>query len=243
MRNLKILSGGAAQGLVNSLASAFKTQTGLEVAGEFGAVGAMAEKLRRGKPADLVILTAALIAKLAEEKLVVAASIADIGRVETALAVRTGTPLVRVNDAAGLRDALRAADAILVPDMKASTAGIHIAKILDQLGIADEVAARLRIFPNGATAMRELAATEALSPIGCTQSTEIISTIGVTLSGSLPQGCGLATMYTAAITTRAVHATHARNLIDLLVGAEQHEQRSRAGFISNQSQANAHSSH
>ena len=106
MSSLNILSGGAAQGLVGSLASAFKTQTGLDIAGEFGAVGAMADKLREGTPADIVILTAALVAKLAEEKLVVAASMADIGLVETALAVRTGDPQVTVSDAAGLRDAL-----------------------------------------------------------------------------------------------------------------------------------------
>ena len=95
---------------------------------------------------------------------------------------------------------LLAADAIFVPDTKASTAGIHVAKVLAQLGIADEVAARLKIFPNGATAMRELAASDARRPIGCTQSTEIISTNGVMLSGSLPPGCELATMYTAGIT-------------------------------------------
>ena len=39
-------------------------------------------------------------------------------------------------------------------------------------------------------------------PVGCTQSTEIISTEGVVLSGSLPPGCELATMYTAAVTTQ-----------------------------------------
>ena len=52
----------------------------------------MADKLRTGTPADIVILTAAIVAKLAEEKLVVATSIADVGLVETALAVRTGDP-------------------------------------------------------------------------------------------------------------------------------------------------------
>ena len=232
--SLNILSGGAAQGLVGSLSLAFETETGLDVTGEFGAVGAMAEKLRGGAPADMVILTSALVAKLTEEKLVVAASMADVGVVETALAVRNGDPLVKASDAAGLRDALLASDAIFVPDTKASTAGVHVANILDRLGIAAVVADRLRIFPNGATAMRELAATEARRPIGCTQSTEIISTEGVILSGSLPPGCELATMYTAGITVRAIHVAEARILIDLLTGAGQHEQRQRAGFISKQ---------
>jgi molybdate transport system substrate-binding protein len=232
MSNLNILSGGATQGLVGSLSSAFKAQTGFDIAGEFGAVGAMAEKLRGGTTADMVILTSTLVAKLAEEKLVVAASMADVGLVETALAVRTGDPRVTVSDAAGLRDALLASDAIFVPDTKASTAGIHVANVLDRLGITDVVAARLRVFPNGATAMRELAASKARRPIGCTQSTEIIGTEGVTLSGSLPKGCELATMYTAGITARAAHAVPAQNLIDLLTGAGQHEQREQAGFIS-----------
>jgi molybdate transport system substrate-binding protein len=232
MTDLNILSGGAAQGLVASVASNFKALTGLDIAGEFGAVGAMAGKLRGGTPADIVILTTAMIGDLARENLVVPATISDIGLVETALAVRTRDPQVTANDAGALRDAFLAADAIFVPDTKASTAGIHVAKILRQLEIADAVADRLKIYPNGATAMHHLAQSDATRPIGCTQSTEIISTPGVTLSGSLPAGCELSTMYTAAVTTKAADARHARNLIDLLIGADQRELRERAGFLS-----------
>ena len=232
MTSLNILSGGAAQGLVASLAPKFREMTGFDITGEFGAVGAMADKLRQGTPTDIVILTAAIVAKLAEENLVVPASIADIGLVETAIAVRAGDPQVVAKDAARLRAALLAADAIFVPDTRASTAGIHVAKVLQQLGIADEVAARLKIHPNGATAMRHLAASDAVRPIGCTQSTEIISTSGVVLSGSLPPGCELATMYTAAVTARAAHAQQARSLIDLLTAADQRALRERAGFLS-----------
>src|SRR5882672_131330 len=181
MTVLHILSGGAAQGLVASLAPKFKVLNGLDIEGEFGAVGAMADKLRSGTPADIVVLTAAMIAALAQEKLVVRASISDIGLVETAIAVRAGDPMVSAGNAAALRDAFLAADAIFVPDTTASTAGIHVAKVLQQLDIADQVAARLKIFPNGATAMRHLAETDAARPLGCTQSTEIISTAGVIL--------------------------------------------------------------
>jgi molybdate transport system substrate-binding protein len=231
MSSLKILSGGAAQGLVASLAAAFKKRTGLDIEGEFGAVGAMAAKLRGGQPADMVVLTAALIADLASENLVNRASISDIGRVETAIAVRAGDPPASVDDAASLREVLLTADAIFVPDTKASTAGIHVAEVLQQLGIADEVANRLRIYPNGATAMRHLAASDAIRPIGCTQSTEILNTAGVMLSGSLPRGCELATMYTAAVTTQAADPGHARDLIGLLSGADQRNLRERAGFL------------
>jgi molybdate transport system substrate-binding protein len=229
--SLKILSGGAAHGLVARVAPKFKAITGLDIEGEFGAVGAMADKLRAGTPADIVVLTAAMVAGLASESLVVSASAADIGLVETAIAIRAGDPPVTVGNSGELRQAFLAADEIFVPDTEASTAGIHVAKVLRQLGIADEVAVRLKIFPNGATAMRSLAASAAPKPIGCTQSTEIIGTSGVSLSGPLPKGCELSSIYTAAVVTRAANAGHAQALIDLLTGIEQRDLRQRAGFV------------
>jgi molybdate transport system substrate-binding protein len=231
MSELNILSGGAAHGLVASLALAFKAGTGFEIKGGFGAVGGMADKLRQGVAADIIILTSALVAKLAEERLVVPSSIKDVGLVETALAVRSADPKVSAKTSDELRAAFLAADAIFVPDTRTSTAGIHVAKVLAQLGIADEVALLLKIHPNGATAMRELAASSAKHPIGCTQSTEIIATEGVELSGSLPKGCELATMYTAGVTTNAAYAQQAQALIELLTSAEARDARARAGFL------------
>ena len=215
---------------MKQLAETFRAQTGFGIDGECGAVGVMAGKLRGGAPADLMILTHALVARLAEEGLVISASIADVGTVETALAVRVRDPKVTVRTEDDLREVLSAADAIYMPDTKASTAGMHVAKVLDQLGIAYDVASRLKIFPNGATAMRQLAASDAKRPIGCTQATEIIATPGIMLSGALPPGCELATMYTAGVTTRAANAREARALIDLRTGAAQRELRQRVGF-------------
>jgi molybdate transport system substrate-binding protein len=231
MSELKILSGGAAQGLVGSLAGKFKELTGLSISGEFGAVGAMASKLREGTPADILVLTSALIADLVREERVDRASVADVGRVETALAVRDADPLVSVHDAAGLRKALLDADAIFVPDIKTSTAGLHVAKILAQLGIAKDIEGRLRIYPNGATAMRHLAESVARKSIGITQSTEILNTKGVKLSGALPKGCELATVYTAGVVTGTAHAQEADVLIDLLTSSNQSQLRERAGFL------------
>ncbi len=208
MTSLNILSGGAAQGLVASLAPNFKAMTGFDIDGEFGAVGAMADKLRKGTPTDIVILTAAMIAKLAR---------GESGRPRLDRRCRPGRDRAcgpRRRSAghasrmrASLRAALLAADAIFVPDTKASTAGIHVAKVLQQLGIADEVAgAAARSIRTARPRCAIWRRPTPRRPIGCTQSTEIISTPGVVLSGSLPPGCELATMYTAAVTTQAAHA-------------------------------------
>lgn len=231
MNSLKLLSGGAAQGLVAALTSQFTSQTGWRIDGDFGAVGIMAAKLCAGAPADVMILTAALIDALQREGLLLAGSAAAVGVVETAVAVRGGDAAPAIGDERALRGALLAAGAVFVPDIAASTAGIHVAKVLAQLGILDQVRPRLKIFPNGATAMRELARSTAPSPIGCTQSTEIIVTPGLKLVGPLPGTCALATVYAAAVTTRAADPSAAKAFIDILVGRDQLAARQHAGFL------------
>src|SRR5688572_19613337 len=108
MPDLRILSGGAAHGLVAALAPAFRTGTGYGIEGEYGAVGAMADKLRQGTPADILILTAKLIGTLAQEGHVAEATRADVGTVETAVAVRSGDHPPGVATGGALRAALLA---------------------------------------------------------------------------------------------------------------------------------------
>ncbi len=201
MKVLRILSGGAAQGLVEGLRASFEAETGCRVEGTFGAVGAMKARLLADEPADLMILSRALIDELARDGHVVAASVADVATVATAVAVRSGDALPDIADKAGLRAALLAADAIHFPDPAQATAGIHFAKVIRELGIWDQVAGRLKTAPNGATAMRALAASTTRRPIGCTQETEIQATPGLVLVAALPPGCDLVTVYAAAVTT------------------------------------------
>jgi molybdate transport system substrate-binding protein len=227
---LEVLSGGAAQGLIGALAPQFKAETGCDVAGTFGAVGAMRDKLLAGAPADLLILTSALIAELSRSGHVAAGSPADIGVVRTAVAARAGDPLPPTGDAAGLRSTLLAADAIYFPDPKQATAGIHFSKVLDELGIGRDVVMRLRPYPNGATAMRALAQSRAERPVGCTQVTEILSVPGVALVGPLPKQFELATVYTAGVGARAVLPAEARRFAALLSGEAARAARERAGF-------------
>lgn len=133
---VNILSGRAAFGLIERLRDTFRQQTGLAIGGRFGAVGAMKELLLAGEAADVLILTRAMIDDLAAKGYAAAASIADIGPVETAIAVRAGDPARRIDSADSLREALRGAGAIYFPDPKLATAGIHFARVLEKLGIA-----------------------------------------------------------------------------------------------------------
>jgi molybdate transport system substrate-binding protein len=227
---LTLLSGGAAHGLVTALAPQFKSQTGAEIDGTFGAVGAMRDRLVGGADADVLILTAALIGELTKAGHVAAGSASDIGTVATGVAVRDGDPLPAIGDADALRDALRGADAIYFPDPKLATAGIHFAKVLDRLGIAAEVAPRLRPHPNGSAAMAALAAVKGGRPIGCTQVTEILNTTGTTLVGNLPEGFALATVYRLGVGSRAQSPELARKLAAMLTGDASRDLRRKLGF-------------
>jgi molybdate transport system substrate-binding protein len=213
---LRVLSGGAAHGLIEKIRPAFEADSGCIIDGTFSAVGAMRDKLLAGEPADVMILSRALIEELAATGHVVRASIKDVAKVSTAIAARAGDPLPDVGTADALRTALAKADEIHFPDPALATAGIHFARVIRQLGLWDEVEDRLKFGPNGATAMRALAQSRAPHPIGCTQETEIRSTPGIVLVAPLPPGCELTTIYTAAITTRSTLAKEAADLIAAL---------------------------
>jgi molybdate transport system substrate-binding protein len=222
---LDFVSAGAAQGLVAKVAAG----NGVEVAGSFGAVGAMLDKFDSGEACDVVILTRAQVAQLASKGAVVESSVADLGAAPTAIAVRAGEAPPKVSDGPSLRLALLAADAIYFPDPAKATAGIHFAKVLDRLGLRAELAARIRTFPNGATAMKAMGEA-AGHPIGCTQATEILAVHSVRLVAPLPQGFDLATVYTAAVNARASHRAQAEAFVKALTGAESLAARRAAGF-------------
>jgi molybdate transport system substrate-binding protein len=226
---VRAISGGAAHGLVRSLAGPL-AQRGVAVEGTFGAVGAMRDKLLAGAPCDLLILTAALIAELEQQGHVVPGSARPLGRVPTGIGVKAGAPRPAVTDAASLATLLTQARALYVPDTVKSTAGQHVAKVLRELGIADRMAGRLREFPNGATAMREMAACDEPGLVGCTQRTEILDTPGVEWIGALPKEHGLAAVYTAAVCARAEDRDAAARCVELLASAEAAGARRDAGF-------------
>jgi molybdate transport system substrate-binding protein len=103
-------------------------------------------------------------------------------------------------------------------------------KVLQELGIADELAPRLRVFPNGATAMGEMAKSAEIGLVGCTQVTEILYTAGVQLVDILPKEYELATIYTAAVCTKAAQPQAAAALIKLLTSSGSSELRRLGGF-------------
>ena len=91
---------------------------------------------------------------------------------------------------------------------------MHFAKVLERLGIADEMKAKTRFPPEGGFTARLLAAGEvdlAVQQIG-----ELISTPGVELLGPLPGELQSVTTFAAAIPSSASQPDAARALIRYL---------------------------
>ena len=230
MTALHILSGGAAAGLVRRCTPDFERAYGAQVHGTFGAVGAMKTKLLAGEPCDILILTESMIRDLVAAGQARADTVRSLGVVMTGVAVLAGQPHPDVSNADALRAAFRAASAIYFPDPQLATAGIHCMKVLRDLGLADELAPRLRPHPNGATAMKAMAEAGDPLAMGCTQVTEILITPGVALVDNLPAGFELATVYTAAVTQSSLSSTLALALIEELAAPARAPDRQAAGF-------------
>ncbi len=234
---INVISAGACKGLFQALYGK-KLKSGSLMA-KFGAVGAMHELLLSGQACELLVLTVPLLETLANEKWVVADTIRPIGLVATGIAVpvalakqKAGKP--KVSDQAVLRANLLAATAIHFPDPVRATAGIHFQKVLDQLGIARAVADRCHHYDNGALAMAKLAANDpALGPlqIGCTQVSEILYTLGVSLIDELPDPFQLHTHYGVALTPSGLDSKRAKKMLDRLSGKKSLELRVSSGFV------------
>jgi molybdate transport system substrate-binding protein len=224
-----LLSGGAAAGLVNPLKAEFEAKHNCTLHGTFSAVGAMKEALLQGTPCDVVILSKAMVQSLIDSGHVKAGSLRALGVVKTGIAVKHGTTHPAIATRADLQAAFRAAEGIYFPDPKLATAGIHFFKVLQTLGLDVELADRFRTYPNGATAMKEMAL--ATGPvIGCTQVTEIKYTEGVDLVGVLPQEFELATVYALGISTQAQQPQIAQALSDALTDTATEALRLAGGF-------------
>jgi len=226
-RTLRILSGGALNGLVTRLQPAFEQRHGCRIEGTYGAVGAMKDKLLSGAPCDLLILSQALIEDLHAQGRAEGAR--AVGQVKTGIALKDKHAPASVSSPEKLKALLQAAPAIFYPDPAKATAGIHFHKVLQSLGLAGDPG-KLRTYPNGAMAMAALAQAPEADAVGCTQVTEILITPGVRLNGLLPAPYELETTYTAAIATGTQEPELAQALLEALTAPGAAEIRKKCGF-------------
>ncbi|MBC8158204.1 MAG: substrate-binding domain-containing protein, partial [Alphaproteobacteria bacterium] len=103
-----------------------------------------------------------------------------------------------------------------------ASSGQYVAKMIEGLGIAEEVASKTARVASGAAVMEQLADGPAANIIGFGQITEIRlhEHLGVHLVGPLPEAIGKVTTYAAAVLADAAAPEVARSLVDFMVSAD-----------------------
>src|SRR5712691_10994483 len=133
---LRVLSGGAARAFVEPLASSFPGHT---VKLEYQPMGRLVQSLAGGYQADMVIVTSEVLPQLERDGRVGAGSGRPVARVGIGVAVNEKAPLPDISTPEAFKRTLLAAHSVVYIDPKTGTSGKHVAEILQQLGIADEV--------------------------------------------------------------------------------------------------------
>jgi molybdate transport system substrate-binding protein len=197
---LQVLAAGAVQAVLPTLATTFEGQTGHTVKVTYGTVGDLVGKIQAGQRVDVIILTPAALTGLEGQGLVRPGTQANVGSVGAAVAVRVDAAAPDVSAPEALRAALLSARRVIFADPTKASSGIHFARVIERLGIAEAVKAKAHIVQTGIIAMQDLARdTGPGLVIAITQATEILPNPGVKLVGPLPGDLQNITTYTAAL--------------------------------------------
>ncbi|PSC05603.1 hypothetical protein SLNSH_08485 [Alsobacter soli] len=219
---------GAVRHTLEKLAQDFKTRTGHDLRGTYGTAGVVTRRIEAGEPADIVASSRASIAALGNGGKIVGEP-RDLGHVRMAVAVRKGAAKPDVSTTEALKAALVAAPSVSYGDPKAgATTGIHFAKVLEQMGVAEAVNAKANLQKDGLDVMREVA--EGRAVLGVTQASEVLAVPGVEIAGFLPQAQQLVSTYTAALTPAGRSNPAAQEFLEYATGPDGKAAFRAAGF-------------
>lgn len=194
---IRVLSAGAVEAGLAGLAEGFQRETGTEVKVTFATAPAIRRRIGAGEAADVLIAPPAVLDDLLTAGRVRGEGRAVIGRVGVGVAVRADAPAPDLSSVAALKRAVLETDALVYNE--AST-GIYFARLLERLGIADQVRDKTKRYPDGA-AVLEHVRRGSRREIGVGPITEITAfrTRGIKLAGPLPAEVQNYTTYAAGV--------------------------------------------
>lgn len=176
---------------------------------------AIPARLDRGEPADVIIVLRQAMDGLIAKGQVTSSSVTDIGIGHIAMAVRVGSPKPDIHSVAAFRKAILAARSIACTD---SAGGNYLRQVVfKRLGIAKEMAAKT-VTVSGAPVGPGLARGD--YEFGFQQLSELKTLPGIEVVGLIPPKLQQATVFSAAIATKATNPKGARDLVRLLASPE-----------------------
>src|SRR5262245_20720974 len=126
--------------VVTALAYDFTSATGNEVGFAFGTVGELRQRLEAAEAAEVVISGKPAIDALDKAGRLAPRSRTDIATVRIGVAVRDGAPAPDISTPEAFRQALVAARAVAFSDAAVGgSAGVYLARMFAELGLADAI--------------------------------------------------------------------------------------------------------
>jgi molybdate transport system substrate-binding protein len=225
---LRVISGGAPQGALAVLTPMFEQTSGNKVHFTFTVLTALQQKLAAGEKIDVAIVPIPVADKLVASGVVVPDHRATLGIVSVSMIVREGAPRPDISTPEAFRQALLAARSVVYSTPTATPSGAHLAKVVEQLGIAEALKAKTTYRPALEGGAELVAKGEA--EIGLYPSSEVVGVKGVSVVGLIPAAVQLRTVYSASVAKGAASPEIATAFVKFLSDPAHRGVWEKAGF-------------
>jgi molybdate transport system substrate-binding protein len=213
---LKLLTAGAFKATVLALLPDYERTSGNKVLLENDTVGGLMKRIEAGEKFDVVVMTPETVDKLTGEGKVMSGSRTNLARVGVGVMVKTGANKPDISTVDAFKKAVLEAKSVsFIDPASGGSSGIYIAKLLERLGISDQVKPKEKL-KQGGNVSDYVESGEA--ELGIHQISEILPHAGVALVGPLPKEIQNYTVYAAGIGAGTQNADAAKALIASLVG-------------------------
>lgn len=213
---IKVLTVGAYKQVVLALQPDFEKQTGHKLTVDNGTTGELQKRVDGGEAFDIVVITPAVTDGFIASGKVAAGSSVKVAGVSIGVMVKEGAAKPDISTVAAFKQALLAAKSVAYIDpASGGSSGIYIDKLLERLGIADQVRAKAKLKKGGYVA-DFISSGEA--ELGIHQISEIVPAKGVTLVGPLPKVIQNTTIYAAGLSAASKNKEAAEAFIKKLSG-------------------------
>jgi molybdate transport system substrate-binding protein len=208
---IKLLASNALRSVLQEVAPQFEQASGHKLSITFGSTGNLTASIDKGTPFDATIMSADALDNLIKRGAVAGPRL-DIARSGIGVAYRKGAPKPDISTTAALKATLLSAKSVSFNPQGLS--GTHMLAVVEKMGIAAEVRAKLRV--PSVSAAEDVA--KGLAEIGVTQSSEILphAAEGAELAGPLPPEVQLYTAFSIAVGAKAQQPDAAKALIAYL---------------------------
>lgn len=212
---IKVMTSNALRSVFGEIVPAFERAHGHKIAVIFDPAQRMLKRIAAGETADAAISSAPAIEELTNQGVIAAGSHPTLARYGIGLAVRSGAPKPDIGSVEAFKRVLLDAKSIACTTEGAS--GIYFMKLIERLGIAEQINAKARKRPGGL--IGELVASGE-AELAVQQIPELMAVPGIELLGPLPRELQTVSVLVAGVFAASRELQTARALIDFLATPE-----------------------